>query len=89
MHILSPALTQYATEECPGLRFHEPGQGARFRLAKWSRHLGLPCPGCITFLAMAETQLDRVLDLLARLGAPYIVRSEEAFSQAILNSLVL
>ena len=89
MHILSPALTQYATEECPGLRFHEPGQGARFRLAKWSRHLGLPCPGCIKFLAMAETQLDRVLDLLARLGAPYIVRSEEAFSQAILNSLVL
>ena len=65
------------------------GKGAWFRLAQRSRHLGLPCPGCMTFLAMAETQLDRVLDLLARLGAPYIVRSEEAFSQAILNSLVL
>ena len=43
LHTLGPAVSRYAAQDCPCLQFHGPGKGAWFRLAKRSRHLGLPC----------------------------------------------
>ena len=38
-----PAVSRHAAQDCPCLQFLGPGKGAWFRLAKRSRHLGLPC----------------------------------------------
>ena len=40
---LDPAVSRHAAQDCPWLQFLGPGKGAWFRLAKRSRHLGLPC----------------------------------------------